>query len=90
MVAALAIAWPWSWGVIAVGLFNAAALVFVAFRWRLPVAHAGAIASAAIVYLMGFLVLSGDLPWQPGAGDGGAIFSNSGTAAPAWRWSGCL
>jgi len=75
MVAALAIAWPWSWGVIAVGLFNAAALVFVAFRWRLPVAHAGAIASAAIVYLMGFLVLSGDLPWQPGAGGGRKILS---------------
>ena len=75
MVAALAIAWPWSWGVIAVGLFNAAAMAFVAFRRRLPVAHAGAIASAAIVYLMGFLVATGDLPWQPGVGAGREVFS---------------
>ncbi|MFH1924336.1 MAG: hypothetical protein ABIP48_31175, partial [Planctomycetota bacterium] len=56
MLAALAMAWPQPWAMMAVGTFNAAALVFVAFRYRLPIAHAGAIASAAVVYLTGYHV----------------------------------
>jgi len=57
MLAALGMAWPRPLGVMAVGGFNAAVLVFVAFRYRLPIAHAGAIACAALVYLTGYHVL---------------------------------
>jgi len=61
MIVALGLAWPQPWLIIAVGGFNAAALVFVAFRYRLPIAEAGAIASAAAVYLVSFHLLAGDL-----------------------------
>ncbi len=85
MVAAAGMAWPRPLYVIAVGIFNTAALVFVAFRYRVPVAHAGAIVSAAIVYLTGYHVLAGHLDLLP-AGDPSrdmlqlAITAESGTA----------
>ncbi|NQT13788.1 MAG: hypothetical protein HQ582_13630 [Planctomycetes bacterium] len=65
MLAALAIAWPQPLAVMAVGVFNAAALVFVAFRYRFPVAHAGAIACMGLVYLTAYHVLAGNLALIP-------------------------
>ncbi len=65
MLAALGMAWPQPLGVIAVGGFTAAALVFVALAYGLPVAHAGAIASAAVVYLIGYHVAAGNLALVP-------------------------
>ncbi|MHC4398682.1 MAG: hypothetical protein ACYTG0_03285, partial [Planctomycetota bacterium] len=65
MLAALGMAWPQPAAIMAVGALNAAALVFVAFRHRLLIAHAGAIASAAVVYLTGYYVLRGHLPLLP-------------------------
>ena len=36
MLAALALAWPWPGWTLAVGAFDAAALAWAGFRWRLP------------------------------------------------------
>jgi len=66
MLVAVGMAWPQPLAVMAVGGLNAAALVLVAFRYRFPVAHAGAIASAALVYLTGYHVAFCDLPWVVG------------------------
>ena len=54
MLIGLGMAWPQPDWIIAVGLLNAAVLVFAAFRWRLPMFHAGAIACAAMAYLTAF------------------------------------
>ena len=64
MLAALAFAWPAPGWLIAVAVLNAAALVFAAFRWRLPVLHRGAIACAALAYLTVFYLLIGKLPFS--------------------------
>lgn len=61
MLAALAMAWPEPGWLIAVAVLNAVALVFAAFRWRLPVLHSGAIACAALAYLTSFYLLTGQL-----------------------------
>ena len=62
MLAALAFAWPAPGWLIAVAVVNAVALVFAAFRWRLPVLHAGAIACTALAYLTAFYLLIGKVP----------------------------
>ncbi len=62
MLAALALAWPVPGWLIAVAVLNSVALVFAAFRWRLPVLHSGAIACAALAYLIAFYLLIGKLP----------------------------
>ena len=85
MVAALVMAWPRVPAMVVVGSFNAAALVYVAMRHRLPVAHAGAIACAAMVYLLVFHVARGALPWDAAEGGGLMILeevlsARSGTA----------
>jgi len=61
MLAALGMAWPLPGWMIAVGAVNAAALGLAAFRWRLPVLHAGAIASAAVVYLIAVHLALGNI-----------------------------
>ncbi len=66
MLVALGMAWPQPLAVVAVGGLNAAALALVAFRYRFPVAHAGAIASAAVTYLTLYHVTFFDLPWVVG------------------------
>jgi len=53
-VVALGLAWPQPLGILVVGAVNAAGLVYLAFRYRFPPAHAGAMASAAIAYLAAF------------------------------------
>ena len=63
MLAALALAWPAPGWLIAVAVLNTVALVFAAFRWRLPVLHTGAIACAALAYLTAFYLLIGELPF---------------------------
>jgi hypothetical protein len=50
LVVAAGLAWPHPWLLLAVGTLDAAALVLVAFRYRLRAAHAQAIACAALVY----------------------------------------
>jgi hypothetical protein len=62
MLAALPLAWPQPAMLLAVGLFDAVALAWVALRQRLPIAHAGAAASATLVYLTGYHLLAGHLP----------------------------
>ena len=59
MLAALVLAWPQPGWLIAVGALDAAALAVAAFRWRLPLLHAGAIACAALVYLIVFHLATG-------------------------------
>lgn len=61
MLAAVLAAWPWPPGLVGVALVNAATLSLVAFRYRLPMAHAGAIACVAVAYLVGFYMGVGDL-----------------------------
>ena len=85
MLGALALAWPRPLGVMAVGIFDVAALAYVAFRHRLTVAHAGAIACATIVYLIAFHLAAGDLTWDSPADQGRvmielALGAQSGTA----------
>jgi len=81
MFAALGMAWPQPLGVIAVGGFNVAALMLVAFRYRLPIAHAGAIACAALVYLTGYHVfVAHNLALIPG-GDAGRQMLELATSA---------
>ena len=60
---------------LAVGVLDCAALCYVAFRHRLLVAHAGAIAAAAVVYLVSFHLAAGKLPWD--LPEGSAGFSSS-------------
>ena len=61
MLAAVLAAWPWPPGLTGVALLEAATLVFVAFRYRMPVAHAGAITAGAIAYLVGFYLVVGEV-----------------------------
>jgi hypothetical protein len=61
MLAALTLAWPAPGWLIAVAVLNTMALVFAAFRRRLPVLHGGAIACAALAYLTVFHLLTGGL-----------------------------
>ena len=70
MLASLGAAWPQPLALLAVGSFNAATLVFVAFRFRLHVAHAGAIACGALVYLTGYHLLAGNLELVPQVASG--------------------
>ncbi len=68
MLAALGLAWPWPGWMLAVGAFDAVALAWAGFRWRLPPLSAVAIACAAIVYLTAFHLAGGHLTsphrWQ--------------------------
>ena len=66
MLAALALAWPSPGWLTAVAALNGMALVLAAFRWRLPVLHTGAIACAALAYLVAFYLLIGKLPSADG------------------------
>ncbi len=61
LLAAVVMAWPDPAMLVAVGSLAAAALVYVAFRYRLPLVHAGAVASAILVYLVGYHLLAGHL-----------------------------
>ena len=61
MLAALALAWPAPGWLMAVAVLNTVALVFAAFRWRLPILHTGVIACAALAYLTAFYLLIGEL-----------------------------
>ncbi len=62
MLTALGLAWPHPLAIVAVAAVDCAALVLAAFRWRLPVLHAGAIVCATLAYLTGFHVIYSDLP----------------------------
>jgi hypothetical protein len=61
MLAAVGLAWPHPWWIIAVCVLNTLALVWAAFRWRMPLLHIGAIACAALAYLTAFHLVAGDL-----------------------------
>ena len=62
MLAALGLAWPYPLAIVTVAALNCVALVLAAFRWRLPMLHAGAIACATLAYLTGFHVIYSGLP----------------------------
>ena len=53
MLIANALAWPTPAALVAVGVLNFAALTLIALRYRLPAAHAAAIASLVAVYVIG-------------------------------------
>jgi hypothetical protein len=57
MLAALGLAWPMPSQMTAVSLLSAGALLVAAFRYRMPVLHAGVIAFATAAYLTGFHLL---------------------------------
>jgi hypothetical protein len=59
MLVALGLAWPWPGLMMPVGLLAALTLASAALAFRMPALHAGAIATAAIAYLMGFYWLIG-------------------------------
>ena len=85
MVAGLGLAWPQPEWLIAAGLLDAAVLVFAAFRWRLPLLHAGAIACAALAYLTAFHWATGHVAVVDGLVSGvdmlrWTISARSGTA----------
>ncbi len=80
MLVALGMAWPQPLAVMVVGGLNAAALGFVAFRYRFPIAHAGAIASAAAVYLTGYHVARGDLALVVAEGAGAEMLRLAASA----------
>ncbi len=61
MLAAVGLAWPHPQWIIAVGVFDTLELGWAAFRWRMPILHAGAIACAALAYLTAFHLRAGDL-----------------------------
>ncbi len=60
-IASLGFAWPQPQPIVVAGLLNAAGLVLVAFRYRFPAAHAGAMACVALSYLVGFHWTVGNL-----------------------------
>jgi hypothetical protein len=70
ILVALGMAWPQPAVLLAASGLGLAALVFVAFRYRFPVAHAGAIACATIAFLIGLHLAAGNLPWSVAAGSG--------------------
>ncbi len=61
MLAAVGLAWPHPHWIMAVCLFDAVVLAWAAFRWRMPMLHAGAISCAALAYLTAFHLVAGDL-----------------------------
>jgi hypothetical protein len=54
----LGLIWPQPLGLVAVGLVNAASLIFISLRYRFPVAHAGTMVCLALAYLAGFHLLT--------------------------------
>lgn len=85
MLLAMGLAWPRPLAVIAVGAVDAATLGYVAIRYRTPLAQAGVIACTTVVYLLGFHVLAGNIPWNAAEASGPAVVGElirgqSGTA----------
>ena len=62
LLAAVGLAWPQPDWIIAVATFDMLVLGWAAFRWRMPMLHAGAIACAALAYLTVFHKIAGGLP----------------------------
>jgi len=56
-VVAICLVWPQPVGIVLVGAINAAALLLLAFHYRFPAAHAGAMACMGLAYLAGFHLL---------------------------------
>ena len=82
MGAAVVLAWPHPLAVLAVGAINGAVLAWAAFRYRLPILHAGTVFCAALVYLIGFHIVYNDLPLSSTGGEmlRWMIDATSGTA----------
>jgi hypothetical protein len=72
MLSAVVLAWPQPLPLLLVCLSNAVLLTFLAFRWRMPYAHAVAVPCLALVVLLVVQVVSGnvaiaseeDLAWR--------------------------
>ena len=90
LLAAVVMAWPDPVMLVAVGSLATAALAYVALRYRLPLVHWGAIASATLVYLVGYQMLTGRLIDVDREAMGRRIWSWSSKAAPVWRRSACF
>ncbi len=67
MGAAVVFAWPRPDLLIAVGLTNAAILIFLALRGGLPILHTAAVGCLALALLVGFHVVQGNLPAESDA-----------------------
>lgn len=89
MLAALAMAWPAPAALVAIGAFDAAALAWIAFRYRLPVAHAGAVFCTAIVCLVGYHAATSGLLQLPREELGRELL-RLGTSAPSGNVLGVL
>src|SRR6185369_11294143 len=59
MLLAAALAWPRPWPVLLVCLLDFVALTIVAFRYRLPAAHALALPCLTSAFLMGYALAQG-------------------------------
>ncbi len=84
ITASLVLAWPQPLWILVVGTLNAAVLSTAAVRFRLPVLHAGAMACAALTYLIGFHVLyaPSELPlWAGGENLGPTLLQLSNDAS---------
>ncbi len=89
MVAALAMAWPVPWWIIAVGSLCTALLAGGAVWFRFPLVHGGAIVCATLVYLVTVFLIRGDLAVTPDEQAGLDLLrllatARSGTALVGW------
>lgn len=64
LLAAIALAWPRPETVIAISALDFIVLTFVAFRYRLPVAHAAALPCGVLAYLTGYDLATGAAGWM--------------------------
>ncbi len=65
MLAAVVLAWPQPLPLLLVCLSNAALLTVLAFRWRIPYAHAVALPCLALAVLLVVQIASGHLAFEP-------------------------
>ena len=89
MLAGLVLAWPQPLAIIAIGLVEAVVLAVAAFRYRLPIAHAGVIVAAALVSMVGYHAITTDLLSLPREELGRAMLRLT-TSAPSGNVLGAL
>lgn len=81
LVGGLAMAWPLPKLVLAVALLDTCALAWIAYQCRFPWAHAGAIATGAAAWLVGYHWITGGLPEVPADGLAAAMIRTAAGGA---------
>ncbi|MGI6414617.1 MAG: hypothetical protein ACOX1P_03030 [Thermoguttaceae bacterium] len=81
LVGGLAMAWPLPKLVLAVALLDTCALAWIACQCRFPWAHAGAIATGAVAWLVGCHWITGGLPAVPADGLAAAMIRTAAGGA---------